>query len=155
MGLTKTLLPQLPSKLGTTVTTHEDDLQPGLPARTLSHAEWRKLFVARALAGAIASNESRLGPLNSLAKCLMGSVLLLDDILSFMNEDEEQACLQSLRRSGASTIIASGKWATGRYADHIVVLQNGKVAESGTHTELLSRGPKRSIYAARWQQMTS
>ena len=85
---------------------------------------------------------------------MVGSVLLLDDPTVLLSEVEEAKILKELRQSGAATILASNKWATGRFADHIAVVRDGSIVESGTHNELISRGPQSSLYAAKWHAMT-
>lgn len=86
---------------------------------------------------------------------MVGSVLLLDDPTVLLSEVEEAKILKELRQSGAATIMATNKWATGRFADHIVVVRDGAVVESGTHNDLISRGPQQSLYAAKWHAMTT
>jgi ABC-type multidrug transport system fused ATPase/permease subunit len=52
-------------------------------------------------------------------------------------------------------VTTSNRWATGRFADRIVVMKDGAIVETGTHAELLNRGPQLSIYAAKWHAMTN
>jgi ABC-type multidrug transport system fused ATPase/permease subunit len=151
-GLTTSLISQLPGKLSTVITANENDLMPS-PLRPRCHAlspsEWSKLLLARVLAQAIFDNE------NISNAPLMGSVLLLDDLMMFLSEVEELKLLLALRKSGAATVFTSHKWATGRLADRIVVVKDGAVVESGSHAELLARGPQISVYAAKWHAMTT
>ena len=72
-----------------------------------------------------------------------------------MSEVDETRTLMALRRTGAATVLTSHKWATGRFADQIVVIKDGAIIESGTHTDLLSRGPQQSVYAQQWYTMTT
>ena len=81
---------------------------------------------------------------------MVGTVLLLDEILSQMSEVEELNTVKRLKSTGASVLLTSNRWALGRFADRIVVLKNGVVVESGTHSELLSLG---RIYASQWHAM--
>lgn len=136
--------------MSTVVTTHEDEITPHLPARPLSPSEWSKLFLTRALARCILNNDSLLSSHNSLSKCLVGTVLLLDEILSQMSETEEIDLIKRLKSSGAAILLSSNRWALGRFADRIIVLKNGAIVESGGHAELLSLG---RIYASRWNAM--
>lgn len=143
-------MPRLPAKLSTVVTTHEDEISPHLPARPLSPGEWSKIFLTRALARCIINNDNPMSPHDSPSKCMVGTVLLLDEILSQMSEVEELNTVKRLKSTGASVLLTSNRWALGRFADRIVVLKNGVVVESGTHSELLSLG---RIYASQWHAM--
>jgi ABC-type multidrug transport system fused ATPase/permease subunit len=96
------------------------------------------------------NNDSLLSSHNSLSKCLVGTVLLLDEILSQMSETEEIDLIKRLKSSGAAILLSSNRWALGRFADRIIVLKNGAIVESGGHAELLSLG---RIYASRWNAM--
>jgi len=157
-GLYSTLLPRLPSKLSTVVTATEEDLRPStLRPRysILSPVEWSKLLLARVLAQAIHDNDNSLASSEHVEQCLVGSFLLLDDVTAYFSEVDEARLLQDLRRTGAATVMSSSRWATGRFADRIAVLKDGAIVESGTHSELLNRGPQQSIYAAKWHAMTT
>ena len=72
-----------------------------------------------------------------------------------MSEVEEAKLIATLRRTGAASLVTSHKWATGRFADRIVVVKDGAIVESGAHSELLARGPQQSIYASKWHAMTT
>ena len=72
-----------------------------------------------------------------------------------MSETEEARVIKSLRRSGAATIISSNRWAAGRFASRVAVVENGKICEIGTHTELVAKGANNSVYASKWVEMTS
>lgn len=157
-GLYSSLLQRLPSKMATLVTASEEDLHPSsLRPRyqILSQAEWSKILLARVLAQAIYDNENSAGAHDAIVNSLVGSVLLLDDLTLHLSEAEEARLLQDLRKSGAATVITSNRWATGRFADRIAVIKDGAIVETGTHSELLNRGPQQSIYAAKWHAMTS
>jgi ABC-type multidrug transport system fused ATPase/permease subunit len=80
---------------------------------------------------------------------------LLDDVLVHLSEVEEARLLRDLKSSGAATLVTSNRWATGRFADRVAVVKDGTIVETGTHSELLNRGPQQSIYAAKWHAMTS
>jgi ABC-type multidrug transport system fused ATPase/permease subunit len=73
-------------------------------------------------------------------------VLILDEPTSALDADNERAILDALARlmKGRTTLIIAHRLSTVRHADRIVVLQDGAVAEQGTHGELLAR---RRVYA--------
>ena len=157
-GLYSTLFPKLPSKLNTVVTTNEEDMRPS-PLRPhsqiLSPAEWSKLLLARVLAQAVYDNDNAIGTNDKIEKSLVGTLLVLDDPTLYFSEVEEAQLIQDLRQSGAATVLTCSRWASGRYADRIAVVKNGAIVETGTHAELLNRGPRQSVYAAKWNAMTT
>lgn len=69
-------------------------------------------------------------------------ILILDDSLSAVDTQTEEAILRNLRevRSGRTTLIASHRISTIRDADIICVLDRGRIIERGTHEELLALG---------------
>lgn len=140
------------------ITSNEEDLKPS-PVRprcnVLSPTEWSKLLLTKLLTQAIYDNENAAGSSDKVDNSLIGSVLLLDDPTVALSEVEEGRLIHELRRTGASTIMTSNKWATGRFGDHIAVVKDGTIVEIGSHNELLARGPQQSLYAAKWQAMTS
>ena len=74
-------------------------------------------------------------------------VLVLDEATSALDTATEravQAALDEARR-GRTTITIAHRLSTVRHADRIAVLDAGRVAESGTHDELVARGGR---YAA-------
>ena len=73
-------------------------------------------------------------------------VLILDEPTSALDAENERAILDALARlmRGRTTLIIAHRLSTVRHADRIVVLQDGAVAEQGTHGVLLARG---TVYA--------
>jgi ATP-binding cassette subfamily B protein len=69
-------------------------------------------------------------------------VLLLDDCFSSVDTETEERILSGLKRmrGGQTTILISHRVSTARHADRILVLENGRVVESGSHAELLALG---------------
>ena len=67
-------------------------------------------------------------------------ILILDDSLSAVDAQTEQSILSALmtERAGKTTIIISHRVSTFRNADNIIVLDNGRIVESGTHKQLSS-----------------
>jgi len=84
----------------------------------------------------------------SLARGLIRDtpVLLLDDCFSSVDTETEEHILSRLKqlRAGRTTMLVSHRVSTARHADRIVVLDAGKVAELGSHAELMAKG---GIYA--------
>ena len=69
-------------------------------------------------------------------------ILVLDDAFSSVDTYTEEIILNRLREvmRGRTTILISHRVSTIRGADQIIVLENGEIAERGTHQELLDRG---------------
>ncbi len=69
-------------------------------------------------------------------------VLVLDDALSAVDTYTEEEILERLRRvrRGRTCLIVAHRVSTVRDADQIVVLDGGRIAERGTHDELLALG---------------
>ncbi|MDR0494666.1 MAG: ABC transporter ATP-binding protein/permease [Treponema sp.] len=69
-------------------------------------------------------------------------ILILDDSLSAVDAETERAILDALyaRRKGRTTIIISHRVSTLRYADKVLVLDQGKTAEYGSPAELANAG---------------
>ena len=80
----------------------------------------------------------------AIARALMKNapVLILDDALSAVDTDTEERILGRLKklRRGKTTLIIAHRISTIQHADHILVLEDGKPAEYGTHAELLEKG---------------
>ncbi|MGH8992860.1 MAG: ABC transporter ATP-binding protein [Acidimicrobiia bacterium] len=84
------------------------------------------------------------------ARLVDPAVLLLDEATSNLDlatEARVQAAMGALSR-GRTTVIVAHRLATAARADRIVVLDAGRIAEEGTHAELLARG---GLYAAMWR----
>ena len=69
-------------------------------------------------------------------------VLILDDCFSAVDTETEEHILSELKRlrRQQSTLLVSHRVSTARHADQIVVLDQGRIIEHGSHTELLALG---------------
>ncbi len=77
-------------------------------------------------------------------------VLILDDSLSAVDMLTEKQIIDRIRelRVGKTTLIVAHRLSAVRHADHIVVMEKGKIHEQGTHAQLLEN---QGIYADMWR----
>ena len=91
----------------------------------------------------------------SIARALLKNppVLLLDEATSAVDNETEAAIQRSLKRIAhqRTVIVIAHRLSTIVHADQIVVLDQGRIAERGTHAGLIARG---GIYAALWNVQT-
>lgn len=114
----------LPSSLRTNLgRSFEDGIE-------LSGGQWQKLALGRAM--------MREVPL----------LLVLDEPTASLDADSEHALFERYaaaatrvgRETGAITVFVSHRFSTVRMADIIIVIDDGRVAETGSHAELVARG---------------
>ena len=78
-------------------------------------------------------------------------ILVLDDSLSAVDTDTEKMILESLKRerAGKTTLMIAHRLSSVQHADHILVLDDGRAAEYGTHEELLAHN---GLYKSIWDK---
>ena len=80
-------------------------------------------------------------------------ILVLDEATSALDSEVEAAIQQSLEMlmAGKTVIAIAHRLSTIARMDRLVVLDHGRIAEQGTHAELLARG---GHYAALWRRQS-
>jgi ATP-binding cassette subfamily B multidrug efflux pump len=83
----------------------------------------------------------------SIARALIKSphILIFDDCLSAVDTETEETILNNLKRimDNRTSIIISHRVSSVKHADHIIVLEEGKISEEGNHSDLID---KKGIY---------
>ncbi|WP_121965913.1 ABC transporter ATP-binding protein [Myroides sp. N17-2] len=78
----------------------------------------------------------------SIARALIkdAPILILDDALSAVDTETEEKILQNLEKHSKdiTTLIVTHRVSSAKNADQIIVLDNGKIVEQGTHDELIN-----------------
>jgi ATP-binding cassette subfamily B protein len=87
----------------------------------------------------------------SIARAIVAhpKLLIFDDCLSAVDTETEEEILTNLRRimNGKTTVIISHRVSSVRHADKIIVMEDGSIAEEGTHEQLMQRnGIYRKLY---------
>jgi ATP-binding cassette subfamily B protein len=97
----------------------------------LSAGQWQKLALARALAR-------------------NASILILDEPTASMDVQSEAEMYRGFLKlaAGKTTLLISHRFSTVAMADHIYVMDDGRIVDDGSHDELLRRG---GIYSAMYE----
>ncbi|MFP9115695.1 ABC transporter ATP-binding protein [Flavobacterium sp. RHBU_3] len=101
--------------------THKYDTILGERGLTLSGGQKQRVSIARAM-------------------IKEAPILLLDDCLSAVDTETEETILNNLKDfcKDKTTIIVSHRVSSAKNADKIIILEDGKVAEQGTHNQLIN-----------------
>ncbi len=96
----------------------------------------------------------------SIARALIADpeILIFDDCLSAVDTETEEIILKNLGKAtkGKTTIIISHRTSSVKNADHIIVLDHGRVVQSGVHEDLiLKEGYYQDIYNQQLEEKLS
>ncbi|WP_142742177.1 MULTISPECIES: type I secretion system permease/ATPase [Xanthomonas translucens group] len=95
----------------------------------------------------------------AIARALIGNprILILDEATSALDYESEHAVMNNMRAicKGRTVLIIAHRLSTVRHANRIVVVEKGRIVESGSHGELVDRPDGHYAHLYRLQQGTS
>ncbi len=92
----------------------------------------------------------------AIARAILANprILILDEATSSLDSENEALIQEGLEtlKQGRTTFVIAHRLSTIRSADQILVMEAGRIAERGTHSELLaSEGPYRKLYETQYR----
>ena len=102
--------------------------------------------------GLSGGQKQRISIARALAK--QAPILVLDDATSALDMETEHQIQQELKdRKGVTKVIIAHRISAVRHADEIIILQDGRIAERGTHESLLrQKGLYYDTYVAQYEE---
>jgi ATP-binding cassette subfamily B protein len=82
------------------------------------------------------------------------SILIFDDCLSAVDNETEEQILKEIKKKNQNktTLVVSHRLSSIQHVDEIIVLENGKIIEKGTHKELIQN---KKVYFDMYEQQLS
>tara|TARA_R110002073_G_scaffold289878_8_gene454801 strand:+ start:12283 stop:14109 length:1827 start_codon:yes stop_codon:yes gene_type:complete len=114
-GLAMPLIEDLPDGLDTKLS------KQFLDGRELSGGQWQRLALSRAML--------RTG----------ADTLILDEPTAALDPEAEASVLEATGQAGHTVVLISHRLSNLRHADHIILLDKGRIVESGTHDALMEQ----------------
>jgi ATP-binding cassette subfamily B protein/subfamily B ATP-binding cassette protein MsbA len=80
----------------------------------------------------------------AIARALLkdAPILIMDEPTSALDADTEHSVMEAIERlrQGRTTLVIAHRLSTTRHADRVVVLEDGRIVETGSHAQLLALG---------------